>query len=137
MAHPSASAVRDAVWWELIRRARQGRPEWVIAADVMAMPGTGRHGRHPYSGIRGEAADLDAEILTGFLHALRGGVDPARLCFAPWRAGREPRLTRQEYPLVDDFERAADDSAKYLDLLAKTWTGKAAVASRTASSVAA
>jgi hypothetical protein len=60
------------------------------------------------AGYRSEAADLDAEILTGFLHALRGGVDPARLCFAAWRASREPRLARQEYPLVDDFERAAD-----------------------------
>ena len=38
LAHPRAYAVRDAVWCELIRRARLDGPAWVIAAVAVAMP---------------------------------------------------------------------------------------------------
>jgi hypothetical protein len=38
IAHPNASAIRDAAWRELIRRGRQGKPGWVIAAVGVAMP---------------------------------------------------------------------------------------------------
>ncbi|MDG4834144.1 hypothetical protein O7627_33305 [Solwaraspora sp. WMMD1047] len=113
MAHPSAYAARDAVWRELIRRARQGRPEWVIAAVGMAMPALVAMAGALAAGYDGDPADIDAEILTGFLEGLRGGVDPIRdaphasLCFAAWRAGRDLRLAQQEYLLVDDIEQAA------------------------------
>ncbi|MGC5054674.1 hypothetical protein ACLQ2S_24845 [Micromonospora sp. DT48] len=114
MAHPSAYAARDAVWRELIRRARQGRPEWVIAAVGMAMPALVAMAGSLAAGYHGDPADIDAEILTGFLEGLRGGVDPGRdaphasLCFAAWRAGRDLRLAQREYPLVDDIEHAAE-----------------------------
>ncbi|GLI00651.1 hypothetical protein [Phytohabitans aurantiacus] len=116
MAHPNAYTARDAVWRELIRRARQGKPEWVIAAVGMAMPALVAMAGTLAAGYRGEAADIDAEVLTGFLEALRGGVDPARdaphasLCFAAWRAGRELRLAQQRYLLVEDIEHAAATS---------------------------
>ncbi|ROO63025.1 hypothetical protein EDC02_5035 [Micromonospora sp. Llam0] len=116
LAHPSAYAARDAVWRELIRRARLGRPEWVIAAVGMAMPALVAMAGSLAAGYRGDPADIDAEVLTGFLEGLRGGVDPARdaphasLCFAAWRAGRELRLAQQEYLLVDDIEHAAAES---------------------------
>ncbi|MCW6007679.1 hypothetical protein K1W54_24475 [Micromonospora sp. CPCC 205371] len=116
MAHPSAYTARDAVWRELIRRARQGKPEWVIAAVGMAMPALVAMAGTLAAGYRGDPADIDAEILTGFLEGLRSGVDPARdaphasLCFAAWRAGRDLRLAQQEYLLVDDIEHAAAES---------------------------
>ncbi|MFY1673924.1 hypothetical protein ACN27G_28885 [Plantactinospora sp. WMMB334] len=116
MAHPSAYTARDAVWRELVRRARQGRPEWVIAAVGMAMPALVAMAGTLAAGYRGDPADIDAEILTGFLEGLRGGVDPARdaphasLCFAAWRAGRDLRLSQQEYLLFDDIDAAATGS---------------------------
>lgn len=117
MAHPSAYTARDAVWRELIRRARLGKPEWVIAAVGMAMPALVAMAGTLAAGYRGEPADIDSEILTGFLEGLRGGVDPARdaphasLCFAAWRAGRDLRLAQQEYLLVNDIEHAAAESS--------------------------
>jgi hypothetical protein len=116
MAHPSAYAVRDAVWRELIRRARQGKPEWVIAAVGMAMPALVAMAGTFTSGYRGDPADIDSELLTGFLHGLRHSVDPAKdaphasLCFAAWRAGRDLRLAQHEYVLVADIEHAAAES---------------------------
>jgi hypothetical protein len=116
MAHPHAYAARDAVWRELIRRARQGHPQWVIAAVGMAMPALVASAGQLAAGYRGDPADIDAEVLTGFLDALRTTVDPAQdaphasLCFAAWRAGRDLRLAQQEYVLVDDIEHAAAES---------------------------
>ncbi|GAA4694042.1 hypothetical protein [Phytohabitans rumicis] len=126
LAHPSAYAARDAVWRELIRRARQGKPEWVIAAVGMAVPALVAMAGTLAAGYRGEAADIDAEILTGFLEGLRSGVDPDRdaphasLCYAAWRTGLEMSLAQQEYLIVDDIEHAvADELAKHPDLRAK------------------
>lgn len=64
-------AVRDDVWRELIARARSGRPAWVVAAAGMALPGL-----RCTAGTLGPArdsADLDAELLAGFLQALHTG----------------------------------------------------------------
>lgn len=116
MAHPNAYPIRDAVWRELIRRARQGKPEWVVAAVGMAMPALVAMAGTFAAGYHGDPADLDSEILTGFLEGLRHGVDPnqdaphASLCFAAWRAGRDLRLAQQDYLLVADVEHAAAES---------------------------
>ena len=116
MAHPRAYPERDAVWRELIRRARQGTPEWVIGAVGMAMPALVAMAGALAAGYRGDPADIDAEVLAGFLTGLRDGVDPtndaphASLCFAAWRAGHHLRLAGQEYLLVDDVEQAAATS---------------------------
>src|SRR3954453_3503102 len=97
LAHPRAYTVRDVVWRELIRRARLNGPEWVVAATAMAMPALRRYAGQLHTGWAGDAYDLDAEILTGFLTALRDEVDLtrpapyARLCWAAWRAGHELR----------------------------------------------
>jgi hypothetical protein len=97
LKHPRAYTVRDAVWRELIRRARLDGPEWVIAATALAMPALRRYAGQLRTGWAGDAYDLDAEILTGFLSALRDRVDLVRpapyaaLCKAAWRAGHELR----------------------------------------------
>jgi hypothetical protein len=112
MAHPRAYTARDAVWRELIRRARQGRPEWVIAAVGMAMPALVAMAGTLVAGYRGDRQDIDAEVLAGFLEGLRVRVDPARdaphasLCFMAWRAGRNLRRAQQEHVLLNGIEDA-------------------------------
>jgi hypothetical protein len=95
LQHPRSYGARDAVWRDLIRRARLDGPAWVIAATALALPALRRYAGQLRRGWGGEAYDLDAEILTGFLTALRDRVDLARpapyasLCRAAWRAGHE------------------------------------------------
>ncbi|MFI7307182.1 hypothetical protein ACIBM8_28600 [Micromonospora aurantiaca] len=109
--HPRAYRVRDVVWREVIRRARLDGPAWVIAAVALALPALRRYAGRLHTGWAGDAHDLDAEILTGFLTALRDRVDLARpapyaaLCMAAWRAGHELRQRDgAEAVPVDDLE---------------------------------
>ena len=110
LAHPRAYPARDAVWRALIRRARLDGPGWVIAAVGMAMPALRRYAGQLAAGYPGDPADLDAEILTGFLTALRDRVDLARaapyaaLCRAAWRAGHALRRQASEYLPVAEVE---------------------------------
>ena len=97
LQHPRAYTVRDAVWAELIRRARLDGPAWVVAATGMAMPALRRYAGQLRTGWSGDTHDLDAEIIAGFLSALRDRIDIVRpapyaaLCKAAWRAGYELR----------------------------------------------
>jgi hypothetical protein len=50
----------------------------VIAAVGMAMPALLRHAAQLATGYRGDRDDVDAEVLTGFLAALRERVDLAK-----------------------------------------------------------
>ncbi len=97
LLHPSASArARNKVWAELVRRARAGRPAWVIGLVGIAMPGLRRAVAALSAGWRGDREDLESEVLAGFLAAMRGldldDLDAvplaSRLCWAAWRAGR-------------------------------------------------
>ncbi|MEH0985896.1 hypothetical protein [Micromonospora sp. CPCC 205556] len=111
LRHPRDYTARDAVWRDLVRRARLDGPSWVIAAVAMAMPALRRHAGRLRAGWSGDAADLDAEILTGFLTALRDRVDLAKpaphaaLCMAAWRAGHELLRRTGEAVPVEDVER--------------------------------
>lgn len=93
LLHASASpTVKDAAWAHLVRSARHRGPSWVIGAVGVALPGLRRAAGRVARGYRGDTTDIDAEVLTGFLAALRT-VDvtrPAialRLCWAGYRAG--------------------------------------------------
>ena len=98
LLHPSTSArARNQVWAELVRRARAGDPAWVVGLAGIAMPGLRRAAGSLAAAWRGDPADLQAEVLTGFLAAMRA-LDPddleevplaSRLCWAAWRAGQE------------------------------------------------
>jgi hypothetical protein len=98
LLHPSTSArARNAVWAELVRRARAGDPAWVIGMVGIAMPGLRRAVGSLAAAWRGDPADLQSEVLTGFLAAVRA-LDPgdldrvplaSRLVWAAWRAGHE------------------------------------------------
>ncbi|MET8147839.1 hypothetical protein ACIBSW_24790 [Actinoplanes sp. NPDC049668] len=97
LEHPRSYEARDAVWRELIRRARLDGPAWVIAATALALPALRRYAGQLARGWAHDSYDLDAEILTGYLTALRDRVDLVRpapyaaLCKAAWRAGYELR----------------------------------------------
>ncbi|GAA0914374.1 hypothetical protein [Virgisporangium aurantiacum] len=63
--------VRDAVWRELVVRARRDGPEWVVAAAGIALPGLRRMAGMLSQGWRDDSADRDAELLFGFVEHLR------------------------------------------------------------------
>ncbi|RQX02796.1 hypothetical protein [Micromonospora globispora] len=110
LQHARAYTARDVLWRELIRRARMCGPQWVIAAVGMAMPALRRYAGQLCAGYRGDPDDIDAEILTGFLAALRDHVDVARpapyaaLCRAGWRAGHELRQQASEFTPLEDVD---------------------------------
>ena len=112
LTHPHAYPARDAVWAELVRRARTGDPVWVVATVGMAIPALIHAAGQLSAGYRGDPADVDAEILTGFLTALRR-ADPdtgavyAGLVRAGWRAGYAARHADHAYLPVCDLEHTA------------------------------
>ena len=90
--HPSVSYdARHAAWRHLVDRARTGGPAWVVGAAGVALPGLRRAaGRLARAASR---ADVEADLLAGFLAALRT-VDVTRpgicgrLCNAGYVAAR-------------------------------------------------
>ncbi|WP_229070802.1 hypothetical protein [Actinoplanes sp. DH11] len=86
----------DAVWRRLARHARDDGPAWVVGAVGVAAPGLTRMASRLSAGRRALADDIDAELLAGFLQALRTADLAAprvwlRLCWAAWRAGLTAR----------------------------------------------
>jgi hypothetical protein len=106
LLHPATTArARNRVWAELVRRARAGDPAWVIGLTGIALPGLRRAVASLAAAYRGDPADLQSEVLTGFLAAMRG-LDPddldsvplaSRLCWAAWRAGKALAYADADY----------------------------------------
>ena len=93
------------VWRELVIRARRDGPGWVVAAVGVAMPGLRRRAGLLASGWRGETADLDAELLAGFLARLATiDVEAPNICQrlidAGARAVRRSRCQAQDIDAV-------------------------------------
>jgi hypothetical protein len=90
LMHPSCGyTTSDRVWRLLIEQARTGGPAWVVGAVGVAMPGL-RQGAYR---LRHSAGDVQAELLTAFVAALRtvkpGGAKVAqRLLSATFTAAR-------------------------------------------------
>ncbi|MFG2043974.1 hypothetical protein [Dactylosporangium sp. NPDC048998] len=104
----------DAVWRELITRARLHGPAWVVTATALALPALVRHAAALVAGgWRGDPDDVDAEVLAGFLAALRDHVDVAKpapyasLCRAAQRAGHRLVAQQRDVLLVDDLDAVA------------------------------
>jgi hypothetical protein len=116
LAHPGDYAGRDAVWRELVLRARLEGKEWTIAAVGMAMPALVRIAGQLSVGYRGDPADIDSEVLTGFLEALRDHLDLTRpalyasLTMAAFRAGRRLRLADNHAVPVEDIDHVVAGS---------------------------
>lgn len=90
LMHPSCGyATSDRVWRLLIERARTDGPAWVVGAVGVALPGL----RPAAYRLRGFSGDVQAELLTAFVTALRslplGGPRVAqRLLSATFTAAR-------------------------------------------------
>ncbi len=93
-----SAAARNKVWAELVRRARTGPAAWMVGLAGVALPGLTRAVGNlaASTGYRGDHRDLQTEVLTGFLQAVRG-LDPddlddiplaSHLMWAAFRAGR-------------------------------------------------
>ncbi|MCI0689227.1 MAG: hypothetical protein L0Y54_18645 [Sporichthyaceae bacterium] len=106
---PGAPArLRQAVWQRLVRRAQTGDPAWVVAAIGMAAPSLRAACGQLTAGFRGDTYDIDAEVIAGFLAALRR-VDPARprlgstLWRAAYRAGFRARYRQDPVPVPSEY----------------------------------
>ena len=103
--HPAV----NAVWRELIRRARLDK-DWQLAALGMAMPRLVRQAGMLARDFRGDAADIDAAMVEGFLQALTRRVHPsgkglhAKLCWAAYRAGHDVRYADADVLYRDDLD---------------------------------
>jgi hypothetical protein len=101
--------IRDAVWREVVTRARRDGSAWVVAAVGLALPGLRRRAGRLASGWHGETADLDAELLTGFLERLTTvDLDAANICSrlidAGARSVRRARACAEDNDTVRMFE---------------------------------
>lgn len=92
--HDTTSQTKDAVWRRLVHLARTDKPEWVVIASGLALPGLRRAAArvaHIYP--HADVTEGQSEVLAGFLHALRQ-LDTTRtsicskLCQAAFSAGR-------------------------------------------------
>ncbi len=97
--------VRDAVWRELVIRARRDGPAWVVAAVGMAMPGLRRIAGLLAAGWRGDTDDLDSELIVGFVARLKTiDLDVPRICGrlidAGLRAARKARDADSDAQLI-------------------------------------
>jgi len=86
------SDTTDILWRQLARHAREWGPAWVVGAIGVALPALTHLAAKISSGRPRLADDIDSEVLTGFLAALRtADLDKPRLwlrmCWTAWRAG--------------------------------------------------
>jgi hypothetical protein len=90
LLRPSTTpATRDAVWRELIVRAR-ARESWLVAAMGMAMPGLRRAVRQLVVGLGGDRDDLESAVAEGFVTAVHTvDLGDASLCARLVSAGRK------------------------------------------------
>jgi hypothetical protein len=75
LAPGTSSLVRERVWAQLVTHARQDGPAWVVAAVGIALPALTFRAGQLTRGWHGDVADLDGELLLGFLERL-ASIDP-------------------------------------------------------------
>src|SRR6266516_3341476 len=97
--------VRDTVWRQVVVRARRDGPAWVVAAVGLAMPGLRAQAGRLTRGWQGDPADLDAELIAGFVERLATiDLDAPRICGklidAGARAAKKTRLAEEEATAV-------------------------------------
>lgn len=88
-------AARDAAIGELLRRAKS-EPAWIVGLAGVLLPGLRRIAGRVAREFPGDTADVDAEILAGFVEAVRGveACGPrlaARLLAVPWNRAKVAR----------------------------------------------
>ena len=94
----TCAQARDATWAVLVTRARDEGQAWTVGVVGVAMPALRRAAGILARGYHGDTADIDAEVLTGFLSAVRSlnlqapGI-ALRLRWSAYRAGAAFRST--------------------------------------------
>jgi hypothetical protein len=107
------SPATDAVWHELVTRARRDGPAWVVAAVGVALPGLRRRAGLLSRGWHGDIADLDSELLLGFLERLRSiDLDEPNICSRLIDAGA--RAVRRAREHDDEADVVHTDLARSL-----------------------
>lgn len=87
---------KNEVWQELTRRAQEIGAPWTIGALGVALPGLKAISGRTVLGRTGDIADLESEIIEGFLSAL-DRIEPESTCiypaltFAAERSGKQAR----------------------------------------------
>lgn len=95
LAKSTPLTTRDEVWAELIRRSRDMAGAWTVVAVAMAMPALKTIAASFARSFDGPVADLDGEIVTGFLAHL-ATIDTTRPAILPrlrWAAFRAAERT--------------------------------------------
>ncbi len=72
----TSGAMKDVVWAEVVRRAHERGEPWVTAALGLMMPALLKFARSLRRPRQGDSADIESEIIEGFLCALNA-VDPS------------------------------------------------------------
>jgi hypothetical protein len=108
----AGNAVRNAALGELVRRAQQERGAWVVGLAGVLLPGLRRVAGRLARDFPGDTADIDADLLAGFLEALNrlepGGEHLAsRLLWPAYRHARRLRMVELEETLRRIPETAA------------------------------
>ena len=100
LLHPATGyETRDLVWAHVVTEARAGDPAWVIGAVGLGLPGLRRMASRLAARMpRHQVPDLEAEMLTGYLSALKTmefgtGRIASRLCWAAYRAADRYRAS--------------------------------------------
>lgn len=84
-----APGIADAIWRTVARRVRVDGGDWITGAIGMALPALRHRCKLLATGYRGDRADIDAEMLTGFIHALlTADLDQPRVLDALCEPGR-------------------------------------------------
>jgi hypothetical protein len=110
LEHADNHAAVDAVWREIICRARRPDKDWQIGALGMALPRLVRQAGALARGYVGDPLDIDAAMVEGFLHALTRRVPAsgrglhAKLCWASYRAGHDVRYADTDVVVRDDLD---------------------------------
>ncbi|MFI6326498.1 hypothetical protein ACIBG8_53880 [Nonomuraea sp. NPDC050556] len=106
-------ATHDAIWRDLVIRARQDGAQWLVGAVGVAVPALrGIAGRVCRGYVAGEPVDIDTEILTAFLEAVRTtdierpNLLP-RMCDAAFRAGERARQIAESDVARKIFDNAS------------------------------
>ena len=106
-------ATKDAVWRELIRRARADRSAWLVAALGMAMPGLRRQVRSLSVACVGDRDDLESAVAEGFVTELyRVDLAATSLCARLVRAGGRAGI-RQVYQDAPPHSLVCSDFASH------------------------
>lgn len=112
LARSTSFPARNAALAALIRRAQQERGAWVVGLAGVLLPGLRRIAGRLVVDFPGDSADIDAEVLAGFLEALEqvapaGEHLAARLLWPAYRRARRLRLIEFEQSLPRIPEQAA------------------------------